>query len=183
MDWGDGNIDADPCFVELGYWDVNGVWVEGDYHLLPNSPCIDAGDPDYVAGPNETDLDGKPRVMGGRVDMGAYEAPIPAEAGILPKTINLASKGNWITALLWLPEQYNVAGIEPNSIFLEDEIKPEQFSVNEQQQVATAKFAREDVQPILEVGDINLKITGRLTDGTVFEAADTIKVIDKAGKN
>jgi hypothetical protein len=45
----------------------------GDYHLLPNSPCINAGDPDYVPEPNETDLDGLPRVIGGRIDMGAYE--------------------------------------------------------------------------------------------------------------
>ncbi|MHC4313351.1 MAG: right-handed parallel beta-helix repeat-containing protein [Planctomycetota bacterium] len=41
--------------------------------LLPGSPCIDAGDPNYISEPNETDLDGNPRVIGGRVDMGAYE--------------------------------------------------------------------------------------------------------------
>ncbi len=55
-----------------------------DYHLWPDSPCIDAGDPNYVAGPNETDLDGNPRVIGGRIDMGAYEfqnTPPVADAG------------------------------------------------------------------------------------------------------
>jgi len=67
---GMGNIDADPCFVNP---DSN------DYHLRPGSPCIDAGDPNYVAGPNETDLDGNPRIVDGNndgnsvVDMGAYE--------------------------------------------------------------------------------------------------------------
>ncbi|MHC4423625.1 MAG: choice-of-anchor Q domain-containing protein [Planctomycetota bacterium] len=83
---GQGNIDADPCFVDTGYWDANGLWVEGDYHLLEASPCIDAGDPNYIAGPNETDLDGNPRVVDGDndgnsvVDMGAYERmPVPAE--------------------------------------------------------------------------------------------------------
>jgi len=70
---GDGNINADPYFVEPGYWDVNGVWVDGDYHLLGGSPCIDTGDPCYVAEPNETDLDGNPRIVGIAVDMGAYE--------------------------------------------------------------------------------------------------------------
>jgi len=44
-----------------------------DYHLLPDSPCINAGDPYYIAEPNETDIDGKPRVIAGRIDMGAYE--------------------------------------------------------------------------------------------------------------
>jgi hypothetical protein len=83
---GEGNIDTDPCFVEPGYWadandpniivepnHPNAVWVDGDYHLLRTSPCIDAGDPNYVAGPDETDLDGNPRVFGDRIDMGAYE--------------------------------------------------------------------------------------------------------------
>jgi hypothetical protein len=65
-------------------------------------------------------------------------------------------------------------------VFLEDKIQPAQFSFDEQQQVATARFSREDIQAILETGDISMKITGRLTDGTVFEATDTIKVIDKA---
>ena len=191
---GVGNIDADPCFVEPGYWEdpcntpydpSDDVWINGDYHLLPDSPCIDAGDPNYIAEPNETDLDGRPRVIGGRIDMGPYEygPQVPAEVKIVPHTINLASKGNWITCYIWLPEQYNVADMEPNSIFLEGQIQPEQFSVDEQQQVATARFSREDVQPILDLGDINIKITGQLTDGTVFEATDTIKVINKAGKN
>ncbi len=83
-DW--GNIHADPCFVSLGYWvdrdnptipveldDPNAIWIDGNYHLRKNSPCIDKGSPNYVAKPNETDLDGKPRVIDGRIDMGAYE--------------------------------------------------------------------------------------------------------------
>ncbi len=189
---GEGNIDSDPLFVDPGYWDANGtpddanddVWVDGDYHLLRNSYCIDAGDPNYIAGPNETDLDGKPRVIGGRIDMGAYESPLQAEARILPRTINLANKGKWITSYIWLPEEYDVADIDPNSIFLENEIEPERFSVNEQKQVAVLRFSREDVQPILEVGDIELTITGQLTDGTLFEATDIVQVTDKgSGKS
>jgi hypothetical protein len=44
-----------------------------DYHLLEDSPCINTGDPDYPFDPNETDLDGKLRVIAGRIDMGAFE--------------------------------------------------------------------------------------------------------------
>ncbi|UCF43741.1 MAG: right-handed parallel beta-helix repeat-containing protein [Planctomycetota bacterium] len=84
LNWNEGNIDLDPCFVEVGYWDTNGtagdvnddLWVEGDYHLLEGSPCIDAGDPNYMGGPTETDIDGEPRVMGLRVDMGADEVAV-----------------------------------------------------------------------------------------------------------
>jgi hypothetical protein len=181
---GEGNIDADPCFVEPGYWDANGVWFDGDYHLLPDSPCIDAGEQNYIAEPNEKDLDGKPRIIGCQIDMGAYEYGqlISAEVRIIPRTINLASKGKWLSCSISLPEDYNVADIDSDSILLECEIEPEYLHVDELAQLATARFNRQDVQPILEVGDINLKISCQLTDGTVFEATDVIRVIDKGNK-
>ena len=46
----------------------------GGYHLLPHSPCIDAGDPDYPLYSDETDIDDTKRVVGKAIDMGAYEA-------------------------------------------------------------------------------------------------------------
>jgi len=72
VSWADGNnTDADPCFVDPGHWNV-WAWVEGDHHLRWDSPCINAGDPggDYVG---QVDIDGEPRVMVGRVDMGGDE--------------------------------------------------------------------------------------------------------------
>jgi len=45
---GVGNIDSDPCFVDPS---------SDDYHLLFNSPCIDAGD-NAALPPDTTDLDG-----------------------------------------------------------------------------------------------------------------------------
>jgi hypothetical protein len=182
---GIGNIDVDPCFVSLSYWDANDVWVEGDYHLLPGSPCIDAGDPNYIAEANETDLDGRPRVINDRIDMGAYEysPPIQADVRIVPRTINLQSKGKWIAAFIQPPEDYNVTDIDPNSIFLKNEIEPQWFWCDEEEQVVIVRFSRKDVQSILDIGGIELTITGQLTDGTAFKATDTIKVIDKVGKN
>ena len=78
---GQGNINADPCFVQEGYWDSAGtpsdpcddVWTDGDYRLSAGSPSINAGDPNYVPDPLLTDLDGKPRLDGSAVDNGAYE--------------------------------------------------------------------------------------------------------------
>jgi len=195
--WGGGNIDADPCFAKLGYWgdrddpnivvepnDPNAVWVYGDYHLLPGSPCIDSGDPNYIAEPNEKDLDGKPRIIGGRIDMGAYEymPSILAEARIIPSTINLASKGKWIMCYIRLPEDYNVADINPNSVFLESEIQAQSFYIEEQKQVAIAKFRREELRGILSIGNVELTITGQLINEKVFEGKDIIRIIDKGGK-
>ena len=183
---GEGNFEADPCFVDPGYWDAYGEWFDGDYHLLPDSPCINAGDPDHPYDPNETDSGGEPRVIGGRIDMGAYEYRplIPAEARFLPRTINPASQGRWITCYIWFPEGYDVADINSNSILLEffdKEIEPEQFWVNEEQQVAMARFSRSEVQAILTVGQNELTITGQLTGGSVFEGTDVVRVIDKDG--
>ena len=124
---GQGNIDADPCFAEFGFWDANGTpgdanddfWVEGDYHLLPNSPCIDAGDPCYVPGPNETDLGGLPRVFGGRVDMGAYEfSYIQARMLLFPQTINRQSQLRNIMAWIKLPEGITKDQIDQDSPIL-----------------------------------------------------------------
>lgn len=65
-----GNISVDPLFVQPGHWinadDPNAivtpetpdaVWVKGDYHLRANSFCRGAGNADYVASPDEIDLD------------------------------------------------------------------------------------------------------------------------------
>ncbi len=75
---GGGNIDIDPMFVRPPDPGPDGLWdgVDDDYgdlRLQPGSPCINAGDPNFVPQPGETDLDGHARVLCGRVDMGAYE--------------------------------------------------------------------------------------------------------------
>ena len=72
---GTGNIDADPLFADSDGPDNIPGTEDDDFRLAPSSPCIDSGDPSYMPMPNETDIDGKPRVVSSRVDMGAYEFP------------------------------------------------------------------------------------------------------------
>ena len=62
---GEGNIDADPLFVDAS---------NDDYHLQADSPCIDTGT-DFGAPPS--DIEGMSRPKGAWYDMGAYEAYLP----------------------------------------------------------------------------------------------------------
>lgn len=62
---GEGNIDADPMFVDAN---------NGNYHLQSGSPCINAGaNQDWMAA--SMDLDGRPRLdrFTRIIDMGCYE--------------------------------------------------------------------------------------------------------------
>ena len=60
---GPGNISSEPMFVNLAV---------GDLHLLPSSPCVNAGlNQDWMT--NSTDLDGNPRISCGVADMGVFE--------------------------------------------------------------------------------------------------------------
>jgi len=93
---GTGNIDVDPCFVELGYWvdandpnsivepnDPNAVWIDGDYHLKSRawrwdtnykvwtrdsitSRCIDAGNPGSPLGQEPLSVPDDPNNKWGR---------------------------------------------------------------------------------------------------------------------
>ncbi len=107
---GEGNIDADPCFADPGYWadaddpnivdepnDPNAVWVDGDYHLKSQagrwkpdseswiqddvtSPCIDAGDPNSPIGH-------EPFPNGGIINMGAYGGTAEASKSYFGKPV------------------------------------------------------------------------------------------------
>ena len=66
-DNGQGNTPFAPHFVNP---------LIDDFHLRSWSPGIDAGDPNYVADPNETDIDGDDRILLAQVDMGADESGV-----------------------------------------------------------------------------------------------------------
>jgi len=78
---GDGNIDADPLFLDVP---------DDDLRLSSASPCIDSGDNYAVPDGISADLDGRPRIVNGIVDMGAYE--LPSSDGEGPVTSNVVAE-------------------------------------------------------------------------------------------
>jgi len=78
INWLEGNIDADPLFVDAN---------NSDFHLQEGSPCIDAGTPFFVW-EGDTLINLSPHeYFGFAPDMGAFEAPAPVigpELSIFP---------------------------------------------------------------------------------------------------
>ena len=81
LTWGDGNIDSPAGFLDPGVWvDPNtplvpedDTFVAGNYHITPASPCYQAGDSNSLPPESITDLDGQPRILDNRVEMGSDE--------------------------------------------------------------------------------------------------------------
>ncbi len=170
---GPGDISADPLFVDPA---------AGDYRLQAGSPAIDAGTNDAPGLPG-ADFNGNPRVVDGDgdgvavVDMGAFEfqvVMISATVDIDPDTLNLRSKGKWITAYIELPEPYDVKDIKVDTITLNG-LPVERADV--QDGVLMVKFDRQAVQAMVSEGDdVELTVTGEV-NWIPFEGSDTIRVI------
>ena len=111
---------------------------------------------------------------------------IPATVDFDPDTLNLKSKGQWVTVYIELPvgHGYDVSMINLTSVMLngqvQAEIKPIAIGDYDGDGIPDlmVKFNRTAVQSILNVGDdVEITISGTLIDGRLFEDKDTIQVI------
>lgn len=81
---GANDISVDPKLEDVAH---------GHLHIQPDSPCINAGD-DSVVDASWTDVDGQPRIQGGRVDIGADESDGTTWAPIPPPVVRVSPTGN-----------------------------------------------------------------------------------------
>jgi hypothetical protein len=111
---------------------------------------------------------------------------IPATVDFEPDTLNLKSKGTWVTVYIELPvgHGYNVNMINLTSIILngqvQAEIKPIAISDYDGDgiQDLMVKFNRAAVQAILQVSNqVEITISGKLIDNRLFEGIDIIRVM------
>ncbi len=173
-----GNIDSEPCFVDA---------TNSDYHLLPVSPCINAGDPNYILDPNcPNDLDGNPRIIDGRIDMGAYEFPgmLGAKLFCVPRVLNTQSRRRTIVALLAMPQgilrsdinQSELLVFTPGNVIAQRQYV---FQWKKRGRLCTrvmAVFNKSDCMPHLSPGQNQVEVTGKLNDGRYFSGQCNLRV-------
>lgn len=137
---------------------------------------------------------GKPENLNERWNENIAEARsllIQAAIDINPNTLNIASKGKWITCYIELPADYNVSDINLESIelagltgFVSAEAAPATIADYNNNEIPDlmVKFDRTKVIDIITPGDqVTLAVGGNLTTGQRFGGFDVIRVI-KTGK-
>jgi parallel beta-helix repeat protein len=119
--------------------------------------------------------------------------PTIATVDVNPDTLNLKSKGRWITAHIELPEDYNASNIDRSTILLNDTIPVDSFWLDKPLESVIGdydndgitdlmvKFDRQALIDYLKTkgitdAEVTLAITGKANEKS-FKVTDTIKVI------
>jgi hypothetical protein len=120
-------------------------------------------------------------------DTGAFTVliEVPAQVDIAPKTLNLRSKGKWVTVHIQLPEGLNPADIDRSTLLLNGVVgaapKPWAISDSDRDGIKDlmVKFPRAAVQATLSAGNnAPIIITGELTNGTAFVGSTEVRAIN-----
>jgi len=173
-----GNIYEDPAFVG-----------EGDYHLNPDSPCIDTGT-DLIELP-EFDIEGDPRVVGNAPDMGADEfvpavtviqVEIDIKPGCAENKINLKSWG-LLPVAVKATNDFDALAIDPDSVIFAGAKPVWQIGWD------VDSDGDKDMLFFFRVNELNpdeisteATLRGMTTDGDSFEGTDKVTIIKPKGK-
>jgi hypothetical protein len=124
-----------------------------------------------------------PEINDGYPFLSCMVQAIPATVDIDPDTLNLKSKGKWITCHVELPTGFDVSDISIDTMKLMEQLQTERHPTNigdhDRDGIADlmVKFDRQEVQDIVEPGrNVEITVSGELCDGTIFEGSDHIRV-------
>jgi hypothetical protein len=102
---------------------------------------------------------------------------------VTPDTLNLKSKGRWISCRIELPEGVDVNDLDISTVKISDidgspvDISAENHPTGDDG-ILILKFDRAEVEDCASPGEIKITIEGELLDGRPFGAYDTINVIN-----
>ena len=111
---------------------------------------------------------------------------VPAAVDFIPNVLNCRGHAPYVTCFIELPEGYNPVDIDVGTVVLNDLLpallSPTSVGDHDENGILDrmVKFNRSDVLALLPVGeDVEVTVSGQLTDGTAFTGADSIRVICK----
>ncbi len=147
----------------------------------------------YTAGLTVTDQQGDSGNDTAVITVEEEQVPMTVEIDIDPDTLNLKSKGKWITVYMEISGA-NPRDIVADSVLLNDTLSPENdtkygFVTNESSFIKDNdgdgieermfKFDRSAVQAMVSPAEnVTLVVTFEMTDGSKHSGSDTIRVID-----
>jgi hypothetical protein len=184
---GTGNSAADPLFIDADGLDDMAGTEDDNLRLMPLSLCIGAGDPDYVAETNDKDVVGNPRLIGGRIDMGAYESDyLEVPVRFTPQALNPCSNQRWIKAHCVLPAPLTVEDVDSNETVriypFGIEAADVNIFINDQNAVEiVATFPRSSLPPLWTMGTepLEMVLTGSLVTGRQFYGVGSVSIVQR----
>jgi hypothetical protein len=167
-----------PCILDDGGGGGSGGRIKIFYRTLldvsSNSISLAGGNGSYLG------HDGEP---------GSYYTEkiiVEATIDIEPDTLNLKSNGMFITAYIELHDDYDLINILVSTILLNNSVPaklhPVDIGDHDSDNIPDlmVKFYRSAVQEIIEPGEeVEITVSGELSDGTLFVGSDKIRVIAK----
>jgi hypothetical protein len=175
--------------LENGNWTIETVDSDGWVGLHP-SIVTDSDDMPHISYIDLTER---------LIRYATKKKQVEATIDIDPDTLNLGSRGKWITCYIELPAEYDPREINASTILLMDSLSPELdpkygFVKSEGSYIVDhdgngvfermVKFNRQEVMQLLDSeGDAVLTVTGQLQDGTEFQGKDTIRILNNTPQN
>ena len=116
----------------------------------------------------------------------------PATIDIHPDTLNLKSKGNWITCYIELPQDHSPTDIDVSTVLLAvgndtiaSEMSPTEIGDYDSDGILDlmVKFDRQSVQEVCLVGLVEMSVRFKTYSEILFSGEDSVLVIDKGNRH